>query len=319
MRQYNRVYRLLIGQTAKKGLLLTNEGEGSQGLKISFKIDKDTTKETNKSEIKIWNLSDESLELIEHDDIMLELAVGYKDNVGAVRIFLGSLIKMTVDDENEGTDVVATIKASDGQIAIRDSIISISNPPGVSNLVVLRNIANNMGLTLDIAPDVEGSPYPDGFSFVGYSAAALDQICGNLGCEWSIQNEVLQVILKGGTTGKKGLVFSPSTGLIGRPKRIIQSAATANKKQEEKVVSSKRKRKSKTIKKKKKKKVNSIAGWTITTLLAPTVNPGDAIRIESGVVSGWFRVEAVTHKGGNFENDWTSEIDCIEVLLDESE
>lgn len=330
--QFKRQYRLLLGESAQKGLLLTSEDvstdTGITGLHMTFEINKDTTKETNKSTIKIWNLSDESLDLIQKEDLMIELSVGYANDIGLVRIFIGTLITCTTKDENNGLDTVTTIKCSDGQIAVRDSIISQSFPPNTSSMVVLKGTAQAMGLALDCAKDVQAIQYANGYSFVGYAKDSLDAICKAMGACWSIQNGMLQVILNNGITRKQGLVFSPTSGLIGRPERIIRSSRKSNnvaegERQEEKIVnvtgqlditSALKQRKKQRAKKRRK---TSQAGWKITTLLAPTVNPGDAIRIESGAVSGWFKVESVKHSGGIYKNDWTSEIHCIEVMLDE--
>jgi len=328
-KQFRRQYRLLFGKSAETGLLLTSEDlstdKGITGLHMTFTIEKDTTKETNKSEIKIWNLSDESLDLVQKEDTMLDLSVGYRDDIGLVRIFIGSLITCHTKLENDGKDVVTTIKCSDGKLAIRDSIVSQAFPPGTNSLTIIRGLAQSMGLAADIAADVQGTTYDNGYSFIGYAKDSLDVVCGALGATWSVQNNMLQVIMRNGVTRKQGIVFSAETGLIGRPERIIRSSKKTNNlaegEKEDKIIDAssiitpeiKRKRKQKA----KKRRKTSQAGWRIETLLAPTVNPGDAVRIESGVVSGWFKVERVKHTGGVYITDWKSEIDCIEVMLDE--
>lgn len=327
-RQFHRQFRLLLGKSAETGLLLTSEDISTdpaiRGLRMTFDIDKDTTKESNKSEIKIWNLSDASLELIQKEDLMIELSVGYRDDLGPVRIFIGTLINCTTKAEDGIKDIVTTIACSDGQLAVRDSILSDSFPPGTDSLVILKATANKMGLALDVANDVKGITYKDGYSFVGYGAKSLDVICSAMGASWSIQNNVLQVIMRNGVTRKQGIVFSPMTGLIGSPERVIRSSKMSNntkegEKQEiiNEVGMSKRQRKQRKARRQKKRKKTSQAGYRIKTLLAPTVNPGDAIRIESNSVCGWFRVESIKHSGGTFESEWISEIECIEVLLDE--
>lgn len=327
-RQFHRQFRLLLGKSAQTGLLLTSEDlstdEGIRGLRMKFSIDKDTTKESNKSEIKIWNLSDASLNLIEQEDLMIELSVGYRDDLGPVRIFIGTLIKSVTKAEEDGKDVVTTIHCSDGKIPIRDSILSDSFPPGTDSIVILKATASKMGLALDIAEDVKGITYENGYSFVGYAKQSLDVLCESMGASWSIQNNMLQVIMRNGITRKQATVFSPSTGLIGRPERVVRSSRMSNNVKEgeqQEVINevglSKKEKKKRKIQREKKRKKTSQAGYKIKTLLAPTVNPGDAIRIESNAVSGWFKVESIKHSGGTYEAEWISEIDCIEVMLDE--
>ena len=68
-RQFLRQYDLMIGESGKGGLHLTSEDKsndtGITGLRVAFEIVKDATSKTNKSKIKIWNLSDKSLDMIE--------------------------------------------------------------------------------------------------------------------------------------------------------------------------------------------------------------------------------------------------------------
>lgn len=44
------------------------------------------------------------------------------------------------------------------------------------------------------------------------------------------------------------------------------------------------------------------------------LNPGDAVKVESKFITGWFRVEAIRHTGDISSNEWYSEIDLIERL-----
>ena len=71
----------------------------------------------------------------------------------------------------------------------------------------------------------------------------------------------------------------------------------------------KRKAKQKAKKEEPRKK----AGWRIETLLVPSVNPGDMVKVESRIITGWFRVEKVRHSGEYNGQRWNSEMDLIEV------
>ena len=51
-------------------------------------------------------------------------------------------------------------------------------------------------------------------------------------------------------------------------------------------------------------------------MLAPTVSPGDAIKVESKVIKGWFRVESLHHKGSYIGGEWTSEFDIVEGAVE---
>ena len=66
--------------------------------------------------------------------------------------------------------------------------------------------------------------------------------------------------------------------------------------------------------KSKKEKPEEKAGWEIDTLLFPTVNPGDAVKLESRAITGWFRVEKAQHTGTSYGGDWKSHFQLIEGL-----
>ena len=63
----------------------------------------------------------------------------------------------------------------------------------------------------------------------------------------------------------------------------------------------------------KKEEPRKKAGWRISTLLSPSVNPADMVKVESKFVTGWFRVEKVSHRGDYNGSNWNSVMELIEV------
>lgn len=299
--QFNRIFRLIAGVQGEEGIVIESDGK-SDSLRIEFDIDKDLTQQTNKSAISIYNLSETTRKKLEVDDLICELQVGYAEDIGLRRIFLGAVTYATT--RREGSSKVTELELSDGQIAIRDTVVSLGYAAGVSGGKIINDVAAQMGLVVQIATDIEFSSYPAGFSFVGMGKDCLDKVMSASGATWSIQNNVLQAIMNGGSTNMRALVFAPNSGLIGSPERIIKAVKRPDQE-------AKKKRK---VKKEKYKKV---AGWKIKTLLAPTVNPGDLVRVESSTVTGWFKVETMKHVGDTHGREWLSEMELIEVSLDE--
>jgi hypothetical protein len=299
--QFNRIFRLITGVQGQDGIVIKSDGE-NDSLRITFDIDKDLTQQTNKSAISIYNLSETTRKKLEVDDLICTLEVGYADDIGLRRIFVGAVTYSTT--RREGPDKITELELSDGQVAIRDTVVSLGYAAGVSGSKVVNDVAAQMGLVSQIAPDVEFASYPAGFSFVGMGRDCLDKVMGAAGATWSIQNNVLQVIMNSGNTNIRAFVFSPDSGLIGSPERIIKAVKRPDKESTKK-------------RKVKKEKHEKKAGWKITTLLAPTVNPGDLVRVESSTITGWFRVESLKHSGDSHDKDWYSNMELIEVLLDE--
>lgn len=279
-----------------------NNLEGKEGLAIEFEVNKDLTQETNKCKFTVYNLTDESRAKIEKQDLKVEFFAGYRDNEGPKRIFVGTIIRTITTDE--GKDVKTVIEASDGQVAVRDSVFSLSYAPGTSGEIIVKAIASNMGLPLVLGDSVTFGAYDNGYSFVGKGADALTEICGGNGLDWSIQNGNLQIILQGGVLTNKGLVFSSSSGLIGSPARIVKSAHNPDQD------TPKRERRQQEKREKPEKK----AGWKIETLLAPTISAGDAVKVESRMIKSWFRVETIKHTGSSIGGEFKTQLELIEGL-----
>ena len=271
-------------------------------LHIGFSIDKDTTKESNKAKLEIYNLSDATRKKIEVPDTEVEIYAGYERAGGAILAFKGTVTYGFTRDA--GTDCITTLDLADGTVALRDSYCSLSYAPGTSAKTIIQRCANEMGVPVVYGDDVgELESYKNGFSFIGQSKDALTEICNALGLSWSIQNNILNIILAGGTSTNRGLVFSPQSGLVGVPERIVQAEYKSNKS------NPKKKQKEKAKKEEPRKK----AGWKINTLLVPSVNPADMVKVESKWITGWFRVEKVSHRGDYNGTNWGSAMELIEV------
>ena len=293
MQYWKQVYRIVFPK-----LNITFENN----LHIGFQIDKDTTKESNKAKLEIYNLSDATRKKIEVPDTEVEIYAGYEKAGGAILAFKGSVTYGFTRDA--GTDCITTLDLADGTKAMRDSYCSLSYAPGTSAKTIIQRCANEMGVPVVYGDDVgELESYQNGYSYIGQADGALTEICNALGLSWSIQNNILNIILAGGTSTNRGLVFSPQSGLVGVPERIIQAEYKSNKSNPKKTAK----------KKAKKEKPRKKAGWKIQTLLVPSVNPADMVKVESKWITGWFRVEKVSHRGDYNGTNWGSARELIEV------
>ena len=293
MQYWKQVYRIVFPK-----LNITFENN----LHIGFQIDKDTTKESNKAKLEIYNLSDATRKKIEVPDTEVEIYAGYEKAGGAILAFKGSVTYGFTRDA--GTDCITTLDLADGTKAMRDSYCSLSYAPGTSAKTIIQRCASEMGVPVVYGDDVgELESYQNGYSYIGQADGALTEICNALGLSWSIQNNILNIILAGGTSTNRGLVFSPQSGLVGVPERIIQAEYKSNKSNPKKTAK----------KKAKKEEPRKKAGWKIQTLLVPSVNPADMVKVESKWITGWFRVEKVSHRGDYNGTNWGSAMELIEV------
>ena len=293
MQYWKQVYRIVFPK-----LNITFENN----LHIGFSVEKDTTKESNKAKLEIYNLSDATRKKIEVPDTEVEIYAGYEKAGGAILAFKGSVTYGFTRDA--GTDCITTLDLADGTKAMRDSYCSLSYAPGTSAKTIIQRCANEMGVPVVYGDDVgELESYQNGYSYIGQADGALTEICNALGLSWSIQNNILNIILAGGTSTNRGLVFSPQSGLVGVPERITQAEYKSNKSNPKKTQKEKAK----------KEEPRKKAGWRINTLLVPSVNPADMVKVESKWITGWFRVEKVSHRGDYNGTNWGSMMELIEV------
>lgn len=293
MQYWKQVYRIVFPK-----LNITFENN----LHIGFSIEKDTTKESNKAKLEIYNLSEATRKKVETADTEVEIYAGYERAGGAILAFKGTVTYGFTRDA--GTDCITTLDLADGTVALRDSYCSLSYAPGTSAKTIIQRCANEMGVPVVYGDEVgELESYKNGFSFIGQAKNALTEICDALGLSWSIQNNILNIILAGGTSTNRGLVFSPQSGLVGVPERIVQAEYKSNKSNPKKAQKEKAK----------KNDPRKKAGWKINTLLVPSVNPADMVKVESKWITGWFRVEKVSHRGDYNGTNWGSAMELIEV------
>lgn len=300
MAQYNRIYKLTIGVQGGKGFRLYTE-LGKENLNIGFNISKDLTQQTNKGTITIYNLSDETAKLVEQDDAIVELEVGYAEDVGLRRIFIGYITEVKTSFSNG--ERKTEISASDGQIAIRNCVVALSYAGNVSRKKVIDDVAQEMGLNVNYAPDCEFESFPKGFSFVGAGRACMDKVCIGSKLSWSIQNNMIQVIKAGGTTKIQAIKLTAASGLIGSVESVLKAAFIVAKDN------------SKTSKQTNKRKSRK-QGYKVKCLLQPTLSPGDLVYIESKLATGWFKCDKLTHTGEYMGNNWYTDIEVHEITDD---
>jgi len=297
---FDRDVSLVIGQSGGKGVEVA-------GLRIDFSVEKTSTETLNNSTIEIYNLSPDSQKLIETPNNAVILKAGYKQDVGAKIIFVGIVRRsLTV---RSGSDWVTKLELDDGLIAYRDSKRAFSFPAGASGIGVLRSVAASFGLSVRQFPtDIVDKVYPGGFSFVGRSREAMAKVCSYLGLEWSIQNQEIQVLKKGGVMQRTAVVLSEDTGLIGSPAleaKTLSDKAAAKQGITVNTAGVIQRRKATTDGDIETKL--EVQGYKVVSLLQPTIEPGSVVQVKSKGIDGtFFRVESVTHSGSNFGGDFTS-------------
>ncbi|MGO4398455.1 phage protein [Achromobacter sp. PAB15] len=294
MSRFDRVYRLQVGKAGTKGL------EVVPPIRVTFDISKDSSEEPNDHTIRIYNLAADTRKALEEPDLRCVLYAGYAEEGGPLLMASGTLVFAYTRFEQP--DIVTELIVKDGFTEIRDTAVSIGLGPGAQASTIIRDIARQMGLPLVMADELPDRRWQQGFSFYGAARTALHKVAQGAGLEWSIQNQQLQVVQRRGTTRRQAVVLAADTGLLGYPERTREAA----------------REKARVKDKRTGDDVNLVSaqqqrdGWRVTSLLLPTINPGNLVKLESRSVESFQRVEAVRHTGDSEGGDWQSELELVD-------
>lgn len=304
MALFDRVASLVIGKPDGKAIEIRD-------LRFAFSIEKGTGENPNKCTCEIYNLSPDSRALVETVNNVLILKAGYKQDVGEVTIFTGTVIRSIT--KRSGPDWITALEMSDGGLEYRDVKTSFSYAPGVSAQSVLSNIAASFGLPVRPLPsDIASKKYPEGFAFVGRSREAMTKACEYLELEWSIQNREIQILKKGKAVEMQAFVISSDTGMIESPEP--ESKTMSEKAAAKKGVTTSQRGVRETFATNnelsgEKGKRLEVQGYKVMTLLQPAIQPGGYVKLVTKSINGeFFRVESVTHSGDTHGQAWQSEL-----------
>lgn len=274
-------------------------GRRFEGLRVKFNIEKDLLLTSNKSKVDIYNLSQGSRETIKEHLTHIKLFAGYVDAGGAALVFEGDLDY--VSHVTQPPDIVSACQVGDGRKQLRESVLSLSLPPGTNASEACRTICQRVGLSVGELPPTAPA-LANGFSFMGSGAEALRRMTSAASLTVSVQDNKAQFVKQGGARAVSVIVVSPSTGLIASPARVTRANTTGQ--------------------------LQGIAGedasfedgadlsalegpqvpqWSFKMLLNPSLVPGGLIELDTRAVQGRFKLTTVKHSGDTRGPEWHSE------------
>jgi len=283
-RQFDRIASITIGKAGSANAVVVTEN------KISFTASKFSDKTKNRATIRIHNLSKDTRNRIDRVDDLVVIEAGYRQGSGLASLFVGNIVSVT--SATIQPDVVTVIEALDGNVALRDTNLSVSFAPGTKCGDIIDKVVSALSLPYTKVKELFGTAeFTNAFSFAGPASDALTKVTGKLGLEWAIRNNELVIVKKGQTDGNVAPLLSPSSGMIGSPQRVddIRKGSEASDKQ---------------------------PGWKITSLLRPEIEVSSGIIVQSKEIEKQtiFRVESVEHIGDNYGDEWTSSTVVSEIL-----
>lgn len=282
--QINRKYELIIGNyQSGDGLLI-------QDLQVTFDISKSSNNKdkTNSAAIEIYNLSDESLKILDTDYPAAVFSAGYRD-IGLKRLFSGEVT--LVSTRKSGTDRITQIVMGSGYQALNHQLLSQLTAPG-------RNVRDVLEEIRKAIPGVSRGVYNGtnlnnnllyGYPLMGTPKEMLNELSEKYSLDYQVEDDVLYVHDKGRANTEnfaQAYVFSGTTGLIESPYRVNLQT-----------------------KRSKKDKVKK-QGVQFKSLLNPDIQAGDIIKLEDTELDGFYKVDDLRHNGSYRDTPWYTEYKC---------
>lgn len=290
MTQFNRSASLIV-DTAEGGSAVV-----IKNFRISFNIKKTEDKDPNTAKIEIYNLNEDTRNLIRLDedpktDQLVTLNAGYLDGDGEEVLFKGTMT--SVYHQFKRPLVISVIEANDGKGALDKKKSSKSFSNNTSGKSVLNSLIGDLGLPSNINtlsfPD---KIYKYGIAIAGMAKNALTNTTDFLDLSWSIQNNELKFVPFDGDDGTRAVLLTPSSGMLGSPERLASETRKA---------------------KKKTKKVKP--GWRVDALLNAKIIPLGRIGLSSREIpaDSIFIVKSVSHTGDTHGTVWKSTVEAREL------
>lgn len=305
--QRKRQYRLMIGDyKTGNGLLIDH-------LQVTFDISKSTNNKnrTNSASIEIYNLSDESLKILDTDYPVAIFEAGYLDTGGPKRLFAGQVTNVSTRKSTEdrssnvttrrsGADLVTQIVLGSGYTALNHDTLSDVVPAGRNVRDAVEHLRKSIGAYRGVYNGTNlNNPIIYGYPLSGTPKEMLDELAEKYQLDWQLDDGVLYVHDNDRAATEQfqqAYVFSDFTGMIERPYRVSGD-----------------------IRRSKKDKAKK-SGVQLKILLNPDIKAGDIIQIEKGLLKGWYKVDSLRHAGGWRSEQWYTELRCssLEKVIKES-
>lgn len=285
--QRAREYQLIIGDWKNgDGLLIEN-------LQVTFDISKSSNNKdrTNSAAIEVYNLSDESLKVLDTDYPVAVFSAGYQE-IGIKQLFAGEVALVTT--RKSGPDRITQLRLGSGYTEINHQLLNKLVSPGRTVRDVLEEIRKAI-------PSVSRGVYNGtnlnnellyGYPLMGTPKQMLNELSDKYLIDWQINDDVLYVHDKTRANNEdfsNAYVVSKYTGLIENAYRVTDDV------------------KKSTRDKTKKQAVQ------FKMLLNPDIVAGSIIKLEDTLIQGWYKVETLRHYGGYRDNDWFTEVKAVAI------
>lgn len=285
MRNFLRVAKMRVRVFDKDYKYVTEEFD-IQNLRMAFNITKSSSWAANSGILKVWNLRDQTRNLMKDYRLEVELYAGYEQGDNLQLIFAGQ--STAVMHHFQQPEIITTIECGDGDRYLNNAFASFSYGPDTPAKDVITSIADFLGLKVAV---IEGADliYRNGFYQSGMAKEVLDKVTKYLNLQASIQNNLLFVYPITPTAQNLRYQISESTGMISIPERF-----TYRRYDPQKAIQA------------------PTTGYRVSTILKPLIIPSNTIMLSSSrlnISNQAHRVEVIRHIGDTYGQEWTSNME----------
>lgn len=247
-------------------------GRRVEGLRVAFDVRHSREPTPSPATIRVWNLRDDTIALLQRPRALVRLFVGYASAGGARLVYQGNPIPKGSKVDRQGPDRIATVELGDGSRVYGNARIAASFAASVSFGEVFDAATAALGLPVAVPPPANTSAitFPGGLHAVGPARDVLHRLAVAANCHWFIRDGAIYFLPRNGGTTEVAPLFSSRAGnLIGEVSRTEDD------------------------------------GVEIRTLIDPAMRPGRPFRIESSRVTGNYVARDVQFVGDSgFANDF---------------
>ncbi len=227
------------------------------GLRVVARTKRSVTETPDASQLTVFGAAEQSLRDLQNPETVVRVMAGYGDQLAA--ILTGTVRPGTLDIMRQSGESTARMEVVDSRVVVRAFPISISYDQTDSQQITewaIQKAGLSRG-TISFGTNVQ---YVRGFAAVGVISDVLSRVAKDSGSTLVIQDGIVSMYPAGQERRPSSLVFTPSSGLIGSPRRADEGRVE------------------------------------VQTLLAPSLRPGDGYRVEAADLAGNFVAHDVEHE-----------------------
>lgn len=188
-------------------------------MRIRFAVRRGDFKTPNSADIRVYNLSENTVQRIQKEFERVVLQAGYAGNYGV--IFDGTIKQVRRGRESQDTTYI-DITAADGDSAYNFSVMNVTLASGSTANDHLEQVLSSMksrGVTMGETPKLSETKLPRGKVFYGMTRDFLDILGKTQDVSWSIQDGKLTLIPNNAYLPGEAVVITSATGMVGLPEQ----------------------------------------------------------------------------------------------------